>query len=248
MIKILKIGIGIVLLYSFLNAEELEIQILGQRNSFDKKLGYKDAYGFGLRENIFFTRYNALQLSLDKLNNVSKGLPIVRYSANYMFRYRDTHRILEPFFMIGAGGQKGLGKKKGFMNFGIGSNLKINKELSLVAEVKGISKDDNTLDISANLGIGFFPKFRSVKKIVKHDNIPEKYAIKLKKTQSTPVKVKPQIITPKPVKIFVKPSTYQSNNYTINDDLVCYDDIDIANYKDLKTNKIDDIIVFDDEK
>ncbi len=251
---ILKILFSLIVVSLNINSEELEIQVLGGKNSFDKKLGYKDAYGFGLRENIFFTKYNALQLSLDKFNNISKNsLSMVRYSLNYLFRYRENG--IEPFFLIGIGGQKGVGKDKTLINIGIGSNFQLTKDIAFITELKGVSKNDKTFDVNANLGIGFFPKLISNKKVEKHDNIPEKYAVKLKKKQKIiPSIVKPKI-QPDPVKVIVKEKINQPQ-YTIEQSKYYYEENnkyneieeseDVDFYPNNKKEK--DILVFDDEE
>ncbi len=252
----LKILFSLIVVSLNINSEELEIQVLAGKNSFDKKLGYKDAYGFGLRENIFFTKYNALQLSLDKFNNVSKNsLSLVRYSLNYLFRYRENG--IEPFFLIGVGGQKGVEKDKTLINIGIGSNFQLTKDIAFITELKGVSKNDKTFDLNANLGIGFFPKLTSNKKVEKNDNIPETYAVKLKKKQKIiPSIVKPKI-QPNPVKVIVREkinqpqyTTEQAKYYKNNEENNKYNEIEKSEDIDFNPNnkKEKDILVFDDEE
>ncbi len=150
-----------ILATSLLNATEVEIQIVGGKNKAENLYtdpcsgyDYKDSNVVGIRDNIFLSKNNALQLAYDRLEDASSnGTNFHRYSINYLRTTRDINSKLHPFFLIGAGHEDGeIGQK--FFNYGIGATLEISNNINLVLESKAIKKHDHNLDINTNIGLG----------------------------------------------------------------------------------------------
>ena len=173
---------------TILTATEVEIQIVGGKNKAENPttvppLGYdfKSSNVLGVRNNLFLSKNNALQIAYDRLEDATtNGTNFHRYSINYLRTTRDIKSKLHPFFLIGAGHEDGeIGQK--FFNFGIGATFTVNDNFNLVLESKAIKKHDHNLDINTNVGVGLIignePKNESV--ILKTNCITERYVEKI---------------------------------------------------------------------
>ena len=144
------------LLATSLFATEVEIQAVAGKNFVDRnKVNvYEDTNTLGLRTNFYLSKNNALQLAYDEGQDVTANKDLHRYSVNYMHIQRDNNSRVHPFMLLGGGYEDGA-TNEGFMNGGLGLNIELAHNLSLVGEIKGIKKNvSNDFDINTNLGLG----------------------------------------------------------------------------------------------
>lgn len=144
-----------VLATSLLNAVEGEIQVVGGKNFVDrdKTSVYNDANTLGVRTNVFVNTNNGIQLAYDRLKDVNGTKDYHRYSINYIHEQKDNNSNVHPFLLLGAGYEDG-DENQAFFNAGVGATVEISKNVNLVAEIKGIRKHNNDVDINTNLGLG----------------------------------------------------------------------------------------------
>jgi hypothetical protein len=172
------------ILATSLFADEIELQAVGGKNFPDrKKISiYNDANTLGVRNNIFFSKNNALQLAYDRLKDVQGSKDAHRYSVNYMRIQRDNGSKIHPFFIIGGGYEDGVATEQLFMNAGLGATVELTKRINLVGEIKGIKKNkDDDFDVNTNIGLGVMFGQEPVNEVMKTDCVTEEVAPKLVK-------------------------------------------------------------------
>ncbi len=168
-----------VLLASSLSASEVEIQAVAGKNYVDNntKSTYTDSNTLGVRNNIFFSKDNAIQLAYDRLKDVDGTKDAHRYSVNYMRIQRDNGSKVHPFMLIGGGYEDSTVKDQGFVNVGLGTTIELSNRVNLVGEIKGIKKNvDHDFDINTNIGLGIMFGNEPQNKVIKSDCMIEKIA------------------------------------------------------------------------
>ena len=144
-----------ILISSIISASEVELQLVSGKNFVDrdKTSVYNDSNTLGVRTNVFVNQNNAIQLAYDRLKDANASKDYHRYSINYIHEQKDNNSKVHPFLLLGAGYEDG-DKNQAFFNAGVGASVEITKNVNLVAEIKGIRKHDNDVDINTNLGLG----------------------------------------------------------------------------------------------